>query len=138
MIPAESFQIDTGIAEAKSLLLFKGHLQSRSIMVLDTVSIGVGKVRSCIASQGAQDHSPCFREFGTFVGAEMPLEGSTPMSTPQSRSFLQLNALPESREAGTQRGGNMFYLGFGVKLRFIFQRRNMLASDTTWISIGHL
>lgn len=77
-----------------------------------------------MASQGAQDRSPCPQEFGTFIGAEMPWEEAQGCawvaSTPQSRSFLQLNALLESREAGTQRGGGMFYMGFGVKPRFIF------------------
>lgn len=111
------------------LLILEGHLQSRSIMVHATISIGVWKVQSCIARQGARDRGPCLRGFGTFTGAETPWEEGRgwawAVPTPRPISFLQRNALPQSGEAGTPRGGSMFYRGFGVKPRFILQRRNI-------------
>jgi len=99
------------------------------------------KVQSCVVSQGAQDCSPSLHEFGTFIGAEVPWEEAQgcawAVSTPQSRSFLQLNALPESREAGTQQGGSMFYMGFGVKPGEEMLLLRLLVFDTTWTSRGH-
>lgn len=76
MIPAESFQINMGIREPKSLASCSSRViyNQAASWSFATISIGVWKVQSCIASQGAQDCSPCLQEFGTFIGAGMPWE----------------------------------------------------------------
>lgn len=120
MIAAESFQIDMGIYEVKSLV----SCSLRAVYNQEAYGpcshehrrVESAKLHCKSGTSGLQSSSPRLWHIHWYRDASCLGCANTP---------VKLNALCESRRAGMLWEESMFYTGFGIKSRFIFQRSSL-------------